>query len=1033
MAKTFARLDQVTLGAQLELLQGNAVVTFDTDGANLNRNARSNQGVATGKWYWETIYGGTISAVGNIVTGVVTSAVLNSDPVGGVAETYGFKAADGIMRGAGADVATTVASANQGVIGHAMDLDSGTQTLSILLNNLPLYTFNLPAGKTWYPAISIGGSKALLLSALVNLGKRVFENTPPDGFRPGIYIDDVGISFRVAAPKEFLTAPTDSPPNTRYVGRVKNPRNFGFTTGGRPWPYGDRGITASFSDLDLDNQDGYFDDLIANPPRGSDFEARMIGPGDTFLTPTAKLVAIFDGVSAPDKFTCRIRLRSILTKYKVPLRRKTYTPFVAAGAANQVVPISLGGLRNVTGVLKDAASNSYDLHDDQLTNIASIRDMGDKLDPDAIPPDWTALSTGTGFSLNVPPQGKTTADISSQGSNNLHPPPGSDALNGNGTFATASGGAGSMPTNMVARIIDDGAHMTMAQVATDGGRLDVRVTGNVAAISRRWRGQFEDMATSRNFVAVRKGVTYKVSFDIKAASWVNPPQTVIGQTALQMNLCSPSKDGYDISPQIIWSQSTSVVPGTYSAAFKADRDGVFEVFAQVIWDISAMTLNGTWPGLPLFIQYDNVKCEAVTPVPADVLNGYGNMLTGLTNWTNDGTSAGCSVVQLNNVISTLTMGQMHFAVAAGAGKIARYRFDAGTGANLLHTKHYRVAFFTLGSSSNAVMKLINKTSGGDVVIASWSGISNTTAEASFIASADGYLVLEAHTSDALVGDYYVAFARALDVTAQDAAAVPNQALPGITLKDFFFEILEKRHLASSSDYDVADLTAIDTATGYSFGWHSAAPVNVDDALQSALDSYCACLADGGDGRLRVSRFIAPETALDADIEFFFDRTNMIGAPQPQDADAVGLTTNGYCQLNNTDFDDSDFVTDYSPVTGIDAATREQFKRPGQIIVASSVDLHPMYRDAQDAGPFNFLFDEGSYAQTEIDRVDGVFVQARRVFRLIGKTDGVPPALRFGSIVHCTHTRYGFATGKKLFVLEATRYIFGRRIEVLAVC
>lgn len=1024
MSRTYARLDQSTLGPQLLLQQGGLVCTFDTDGASLNRNARSTQGVDSGQWYWEVIVGGTLTLAGNVSAGVVASGVATNQAVGGITDSFGYKAGDGTMQNAGSTLATVAVASAKDVIGFALDVDPATPTLAVYLNNLLLYTFSLPTGKTWHPAVSLGGATALQLSAYVNLGKREFDAAVPDGYRPGVYVDPVGISLRVSGGEDYLTQPTDSPPSTRYLGRILKPHTFAFKTGARPWTHGTRGRTSSFSDLDLDNSDGAFNALLADPPRGAQVVLRRLPVGGALATPDATLVALIDGVSAPSRNVVRVRLQSILAGYKVPLRRQTYTPFVAEGAANRPKPISLGACRNVPAVLVDGTTRRYDAHDAAMTQVAAVRDKGDRLDPLATPPDYTATADLRGVVLQTEPVGKLTIDLSSQGDSALTPPGTADTLEGYGDMATDTGG---MPTRWVVRQVDD--QTVLARVTDDGGRLEARTATDPTGHTIVFEVGYQDQSTSRDFVPIRKGVRYRLTFAIPAAHW--PPVTRTSPLRLgAMMVAAPSQAGIDTSPLIAWSTSGTWAPGSYTAYFKADRDGTLVIFGQGLYDAAESGQPG-WYGLDWWVHFDDVVLTAITAVPDDVLEGYGQMIGSLDRWVDDGTTGG-SIVQEDIVTGSYTVGRMRLRALAGAGNIARVVYDDGSSPmSLTAGHHYRVALSSYGSSANAVLDVICKTSVSDVVVGTFTGTG--AKEAIFTAPDDGQVVLQVHTADDLAGQYYVSYLRCLDVTAQDAEGVQSDDLQGITLEDYFQEILVKRHGAATSAYSATDLQDIDTATGYVFGVHIPDQINVDDALQLPLDSFGACLSDGGDGTLRVSRLRAPEDASDGEVEFAFTPTNLVGAPEPLDADAPGLTTNVGCRRNWSIFTDSDFVTDFDPSTGIDAATRERFKRLSQYLVASSVDLHPMYRDAQDAGQIDWLIDSPTDAQIEIDRIASIFTQSRRLYRLVGRSVGAPPALRFGSIVTCTHPAFGFEAGKKLLVFEATRYLFGDKVEVIALC
>lgn len=93
-------------------------------------------------------------------------------------------------------------------------------------------------------------------------------------------------------------------------------------------------------------------------------------------------------------------------------------------------------------------------------------------------------------------------------------------------------------------------------------------------------------------------------------------------------------------------------------------------------------------------------------------------------------------------------------------------------------------------------------------------------------------------------------------------------------------------------------------------------------------------------------------------------------------DARGLTLNAGGRYNWSMYNDSDFVDDFDPSTGIDAATRTEFKRRAQFLVKSGASMPDLYSFASGAKELDMLFDLLADNQAQIDAVCDLFEQPR---------------------------------------------------------
>ena len=141
---------------------------------------RASFGLTSGKWYWEiTITGGANAASGAI--GIAESSAKVDDNVFTTSGfimyfgTDGNKYVNGTGSGYGASYTTN------DVIGVALDLDSGTKTITFYKNNSSQGSITISGITTAMPFLA-NGSSTQDTTYSANFGQRPFAYTPPAGF-----------------------------------------------------------------------------------------------------------------------------------------------------------------------------------------------------------------------------------------------------------------------------------------------------------------------------------------------------------------------------------------------------------------------------------------------------------------------------------------------------------------------------------------------------------------------------------------------------------------------------------------------------------------------------------------------------------------------------------------------------------------------------------------------------------------------------------------------------------------------------------
>jgi len=234
----------------------------------------------------------------------------------------------------------------------------------------------------------------------------------------------------------------------------------------------------------------------------------------------------------------------------------------------------------------------------------------------------------------------------------------------------------------------------------------------------------------------------------------------------------------------------------------------------------------------------------------------------------------------------------------------------------------------------------------------------------------------------------------------------------ITLTEFFTEIIEVRFGQLNSSWSQADTEAIDTATGYTgIGFNVTEPITVRDSLESALSSYTACAWIDEDSVLRVTRLTDPadEVAVGE-----ISEDDLLEDISCEPDLAPGLSNQMRFRRNWTTLNATDFVTDFLVVP---LSTRRALSQPYQGIVASAIQLGPMYQHAVYAEPQGTLLDDQSAAQAEIDRIVDYYSVPRFYYETTVSTE---IDIKLGQIWTLTSPRYGLELGKNLLVSKIVR-------------
>jgi hypothetical protein len=144
-----------------------------------DRQKRASFGVTSGKWYWETTITGGANANAGVIGIAESSAKVDADVFGSSGFILYYGGGDKYVNGTSSAYGASYTTND--VIGIALDLDSGTKTITFYKNNSSQGSITISGITTAVPLLANGsGSNDTAYS--INFGQRPFAYTAPSGF-----------------------------------------------------------------------------------------------------------------------------------------------------------------------------------------------------------------------------------------------------------------------------------------------------------------------------------------------------------------------------------------------------------------------------------------------------------------------------------------------------------------------------------------------------------------------------------------------------------------------------------------------------------------------------------------------------------------------------------------------------------------------------------------------------------------------------------------------------------------------------------
>jgi len=613
MSVIYSVLDPNRCDANLSVQQGGLVVTTaPLNGAalDIHRACFGTLALGSGHIGFECQFWSNSRPSAGLVNlcsvGVATPDSLTSKMVGEQTTSFGLN----ICTGANASGIYN----NNALVGSAFpQIVAERSVISVLLYNDPSAPFvswsvdgnylgqaTLPTGKFWVPAVSIGSATPGDVSAYLNFGQRRLNYTSLmanvatvatpiviAGFSE--VISGGQSTFYLSIIDEGITSSAaDTPANAQFRPRILVPEQFYIDRQPKVWPDGDTTVQpAGYGQLQLDNYDGYFNALLTGDVRDSIIVLKSV-PAGSLLTGTAILSAptlgtfLIDSVDSSNEDILNVTVKDVLARLDKVLPSLYNPPFVDQSAANQMVPLTFGSVRNRVPQLIDQPNRIFLMHDSVISNVTKVADMAAVLDPNSSPPQYNAAVSNSGIQLNVMPVGKLTVDCSSYGTQT--PVTGvADVLGGNGKFNGTWAGSPLVPPGWAFTFNDPSASGkvgTITKGAANYGGSGATVMGLTSQLLCQV-GSNDGACLATTTAVLKAGMTYRLYFTLNG---VTGPVTqdqwqsggIVVTTALLSTMTGNPKTG-----DIIAGSGYPLQPLHYSGNYMSPHNYVFEFTVPV--------------------------------------------------------------------------------------------------------------------------------------------------------------------------------------------------------------------------------------------------------------------------------------------------------------------------------------------------------------------------------------------------------------------------------------------------------------------
>lgn len=429
--------------------------------------------------------------------------------------------------------------------------------------------------------------------------------------------ENVPIIYLSIIDEGLTTHPGDTPANIQFRPRIKNPLGFSVKRNPMVWVWGNTSVqAAAYGKLVIDNYDGAFDFFMLNDLRDSQIiiqlpPAMALGTSTLMSTAPIAATAILDDATMDNEDEITVVLKDTIARLDRPLLMPFNPPYVDSGAANRMMPLSLGALRNFTPQLIDTPNRIFRMGDAAMANVIAAKDKGAPLDVHATPPQYNSALNNAGIQPQVMPIGPFTVDCSSCGVQSAIPGI-TDVLAGIGRIRsttnpgpdgpgvnTWTGAANTNPPSGWS--YDNPLNGTFSRLAYANGMDQDWAMGLSTTVPFNTITGDQGLSAHITTAVMLPGQTYRVNINVRAV--YNPGSTPgsVG-IALRTDLSSQSGNisGAFANNGFIDSPNPNGAP--YSFIYRCPNDGVTRTVYVVLSGDSHFAT-------PVTAQFDNVTVE----------------------------------------------------------------------------------------------------------------------------------------------------------------------------------------------------------------------------------------------------------------------------------------------------------------------------------------------------------------------------------------------------------------------------------------
>lgn len=387
------------LGTSLALERGDTVLTYTTS-ADINRCCRCTEPKDSGRWRAEFYLWGDAAIANAVSIGVVKSTHPLTNYVGGHADGYGYRVAEGQIHNNGSSIAGVTAGAKKQIIEVSVDLtDAGDPIAQWRLDGVVIHTQDLPDTGPWMLAVTVSGSTGYDLFVMISSGQR--GKAEYESPLPWWTAVRTAMPMLRIAERGFISSADSSTPLARYRGLLREDSRLSLRRSVRAWPMRQPnagGFSGGGGSLRLASSDRSLDALVN--AGGSGARVRLLRVPDPVdgVVDMAEAVAvdelILDRAEAIDDNTVELVLSDPISVLEAALSRRLAPPYAAEASADQPLPVSIGAVRSITPMLISSADRKFALHDDDVTGLGTVRDGGFPYNPLADPTPYELNTRG---------------------------------------------------------------------------------------------------------------------------------------------------------------------------------------------------------------------------------------------------------------------------------------------------------------------------------------------------------------------------------------------------------------------------------------------------------------------------------------------------------------------------------------------------------------------------------------------------------------------------------------------------------------